>query len=108
MAKRKHSGNSDFKVKISRMIQENSTEIEFRPLKKWEKEWANVGFKTIWIREEGHLSFEEQKGFIICENDRCKHRKISERVSESYFKYSELVIRRFFRPENSVLTIEPI
>ena len=79
MAKRKHPGfNSEFKAKIGRLLAENSSGLEFRPFKKF---FSDEGFKTIWLRDEESLRVEEQEGFIFCENQACKSKRVSERVS---------------------------
>ena len=77
MAKRKLPGfTSEFKKKISRLVAEKSSDVKFEDFKGMFKE---QGFKTIWVKEEEN--FKKQDGYLFCDNQLCRHRKITDRVS---------------------------
>ena len=77
--KRKHPGfTTEFKQKVSRLLTDKSTDLQLRPFKKM---FPNEGFKLICLREDESANYEEQPGYLYCDNQQCRHKKTAERVS---------------------------
>lgn len=77
MSKRRRVGESpaEFKSRVSKLIDENSPEVELRNFTKFMPE---AKFQEIWVLTDGELR--ESIGYLHCSHQACRGKKTRDKV----------------------------